>query len=84
MVDPSTLAMINAGSNVLGSVLRKPAKSSSAVASGYQMDDFDFSGWSVATGNATAGDASGGAKFPPWMILAGVVVVALAWKNKKG
>lgn len=49
-----------------------------------QEQSWNFGDWTVATGG---GDAQGGATgldLPPWMILAAVVVVALAWKNRKG
>lgn len=69
-MDPSTLAFINAGANVLGKALTPSPQQSSAAASGYS--NVDHSGWSVSFG----GNASTAAGVSPWVLL-GVAVLAL-------
>lgn len=78
-MDPATLAMLNAGSNVLGKAL-SPASAPSR-ADGYLDSSFNSSGWSVAFN----GDASASASqnSVPWWVLAAAALVVIAWAAKR-
>ena len=82
MVDPLTLALVQGGSSVLSAAV-KPAGAAPSSASGYSSSSFDFGNWTVGTGQAQVAGGTTGLSFPPWAMLAAVVVVALAWKTKK-
>lgn len=81
-VDPLTMQLISAGSNVLGSAL-KPAPTGPATSSAGQASDirqsWDFGGWTVATGSAKADGATEGLNLPPWLLLGVAFVGAWAW-----
>lgn len=69
-IDPTTLAMINAGSNVLGQALGGGTSSS---ASSPQYTNFNNSGMTVATSGSKA---NGGSSIPWWgWVVAGLVVI---------
>jgi hypothetical protein len=71
-----------AGSQVLSAAL-SPSNAGPSSATQLLDQTFDFGGWTVATGGSSAEGSTAGLELPPWMILAAVVVVALAWKTKK-
>lgn len=73
-------ALINAGSQVLGQMLRPSnAGPSRADSSQWLNQTFDNSGWTVATGKASAQGGARGLDLPPWMILAGIGLVVVGW-----
>lgn len=78
-------ALISGASSVLGSALARPPENSTALSGGTVNSWFDGSGWTVATGKASAkgGDRSeafGGIN--PFVLAAGVVAL-LIWKWNK-
>ncbi len=80
-MDPATtLALIQGGSQVLGSALggNKSGQPAQSSASGYTSNTFDNSGWAVATGQGKA-TASGSLPWG-WILIAGVVGL-LIWKR---
>lgn len=77
-MDPATLAMINAGSNVLGAALGGGTSSS---ASSSQYTNFNNSGYTVATSGSKA---NGGSSIPWWgWVIAGIVAIKVL-RPKKG
>lgn len=84
-MDPATLALIGAGSQVLSSaVAPRPAAPSTAFSGAPVNSWFDGSGWTVATSSSSAkgGDreqSTPAAPFSPLMIVAAVIGI-IAWK----
>lgn len=84
-MDPTALALLNAGSQVLGAAASRPDAPTVSGAHPLVNSWFDGSGWTVATSGASA---QGGARtqsgaptsFSPWMLAAGLLAV-VAWKN---
>lgn len=82
-MEPLTTAqLVMAGSQVLSAAL-SPAPAAPSTATQFLDQSWDFGNWTVATGGGDAKGGADGLDFPPWMILAAVVVVALAWKSRK-
>lgn len=77
--------MLTAGSSVLSSALApSPAGPSNATSGqGYQSIAFDNSGWTVATGKASAEGGDRGIDLTQWAILGLGLLAVIAWKNKK-
>ena len=75
-------AFISAGANILGSALARPPENSTALSGGTVNSWFDGSGWTVATGKASAkgGDRSDAIGGISPMMIAAVVVGILVWK----
>lgn len=74
-VDPLSLAMISAGSNVLGAAVARPPNLSSATSSGVMTSD--NSGFVVNTGAGSAGASRSAASLPDWLLIAGAVALYL-------
>lgn len=77
-------ALIGGASQVLGSALARPATPSTAISDTVVNSWFDGSGWTVATGKATAegGDRSDALPFNPLLAVAALVAF-LIWKKYK-
>jgi hypothetical protein len=71
---------LSAGSHVLGSAVRQAPREAISGASSYTTTNswLDGSGWTVATGRATATASPP----PPWLLLA--VGAALLWQFGRG
>lgn len=71
-----------AGSSVLSAAL-SPAPAAPSTATQMLDQKWDFGNWTVATGGGDAKGGTSGVALSPWLVFGVVVVVALAWKNKK-
>jgi hypothetical protein len=80
-IDPATLAMINAGSNVLGSALKSPPNLSSAMATSSGVLTSDNSGFVVNLGSGSASASLSQASLPDWLLIAEAVALYL-WTAK--
>lgn len=83
-MDPQTLALINAGSNVLGRALSPASAPSRAESQSNPV--FNSSGWSVDFGPGSASATGGGSplSFQTVALLAGVALVGfVAWAKFK-
>ena len=80
MADPMTMALISAGSNVLGKAVgASSAAGPSRADSGNVWANFDHSGWTVSYGSA---GVMGGASSPSVLMLAGLAFAAwYLWKK---
>lgn len=75
-MDPTALAFLNAGSNVLGSIFGKKASTPNYSAAS-NTSFFDSSGWTVATGHASAnGGATAASSNPLFIVVALIAFVA--------
>lgn len=82
MPDPLTMALISAGSNVLGSALAPSPDAPTVFQPGDVTQRGD--GWTVATGSASASGApstAGNGWIIPVVIAAAVVFGIAAWKR---
>lgn len=71
-----------AGSSVLSAAL-SPSPAAPSTATQVLDQSWDFGNWTVATGGGDAEGGTSGLALPPWVILASVIAVALAWKSKR-